>query len=320
MRWNQQSVHKPIERILALDLDVLMTINPAHFFHNVMHAVSASSSPTGGANTKYDYVAITLGAVNLFTNRGLAAYADYIFQFYFNHTDDKIRQVHASYGKFFTDMMMSKEFFVRDTTTRNHCFDYTSNASAQGYKNWRLVEANSCLLQRLGCIPMSNYRGMKNEPRFYLGAQAMPVHTCADGSSSSSDGKRPRLSLRNKDETLPFCLVHFQGREHKELLYLYARAVELSLLGCSGGTRATLKEGNSTSVIALHSPARGRAVYALASDNRASKMVLEQYLSHSNKSQPGGPRTSILSPWSFSIFLEPRPLLSAPTPALQRIL
>lgn len=196
--WNSRRDRVPIERVLALDLDVLMTVSPARFFNNVFNAVSL----TDGLR----FVSIALGAVVALTTEGLADLSDYIFGFYFNQTDAKIRAVHTSYGIYFTDMMIMKEFAARAPSTRNICFDYAtpmSNSSLverPGYKTWRNAEHNQCLLRHLGCIPMSNYRGMRNGLRFYRFGRVLKEYDCVAS---------PPPVLRNKDEELPFCYIHF---------------------------------------------------------------------------------------------------------------
>ena len=149
-----------------------------------------------------------------------------------------------------------KEFAARAPSTRNICFDYStpmSNSSLverPGYKTWRNAEHNQCLLRHLGCIPMSNYRGMRNGLRFYRLGRVLKEYDCVAS---------PAPVLRNKDEELPFCYIHFQGSEHKEIMYIYARAIELTVRGCSS---SKLVQSNATTIYASPDK-KGREVYAI---------------------------------------------------------
>lgn len=71
--WNSRRDRVPIERVLALDLDVLMTVSPARFFNNVFNAVSLTDG--------LSFVSVALGAVVALTTEGLADLSDYIFGF-----------------------------------------------------------------------------------------------------------------------------------------------------------------------------------------------------------------------------------------------
>ena len=219
--WNsQQHSPRPIERIVALDPDsVLLTTNPATLFNNAIAAVAASSSSPSPSS----FVTLGGGAVALFQSQGaLVDFSEYILDFYFNQPDSKIRFAHSLYGRHWTDAMMAREF-----KKASLCFDYHqtqpfagSNSSGAGYKSWKTLPHNQCLLQRLGCIPMAPS----------VKSNSLAVHR-PDGSvletTLDCTAKTPSwpLLLKSPEETLPYCFLNHQGREqYKQVLLIYMRA------------------------------------------------------------------------------------------------
>jgi len=146
-----------------------------------------------------------------------------------------------------------------------------------------MVNENQCLLQRLGCIPMSNYRGMKDHLLFYKNNknknnsnnnEAVSTYKCSDDVNLKN-----QLTLRNANESLPFCFMHFQGREHKEIMYVYSKAIELSLLGCDGAAQT---QPNTTSLVV----SSRKQLYELQ-HGRKRPLSWEDYLKLSNASGLG---------------------------------
>ncbi|RYG62948.1 hypothetical protein EON64_16890 [archaeon] len=216
-RWNSEHTGElSMQRILALDLDVLMTMSAHEFASNVINALSPPLSPPRHLDSQppFQVAVISLGAVQLFSARGIARFAQYTWEF-FARPLLQVQEGLRPYGRFFSDMMLMKEYIVEargNASLRNACFELWR---ANEYYQWREQTVNRGLLNALGCVPMSGYREMMagNELSFFRGD-----HRLQGGGQDK--GLRSPLSLRGSRESLPYCLVHFQSKEYKPWLFL----------------------------------------------------------------------------------------------------
>lgn len=204
--WNQQWYPQykdfHINYILSLDLDVLMTISAADFVQRIVSALSTSAAEE--QRHDFEVAVIGLGAINVFTPKGLKSFSKYI-QSWYAQSDEEVRKANAKYGRFFSDMMIMKEYLeaVKTTEQRNACYEYWK---ASEYYSWKEDPTNKCLLERLGCVPMSGYREMMkgNTIRFYRGKEKL-----SDAYSLASMAKDGfgQVTARGDREELPYCLI-----------------------------------------------------------------------------------------------------------------
>jgi hypothetical protein len=204
MRHIVSSSKLNISRVLSLDLDVLMLFNANEFVDRVMHALQYQ------ATDDFDVIVIGLGAVNIFSINGLNIFSDYIYS-YFNRSVEIVSKAVQSYVHFFSDMMIMKEFLldskVSKPVRKNSYFEYWK--ADEYYTHWRANESNGCLLQRLGCVPMSGYREMLTTDNS-LSVQIQVDEAKFDPgkiSSPHSPNKLSRIYLQGTREELPYCLM-----------------------------------------------------------------------------------------------------------------
>jgi len=244
--------HSPMTRILSLDLDVLLLQNAAKFVDNTLRTLVYSSpldeeeegvySENPQLDVDFEVVVIGLGAINIFSQKGLIYFSDFIFSWY-NRSKLEIKASTKPYGKFFSDMMIMKEFLIAtnslklsvlssststeyNSSSRNACFEYWK--ASEYYSDWKATPENLCLFQRLQCVPMSGFREMsvKGIVYNYIDLKRKEEITSLEhGSvftvSELAGTETNSIALHSNMEHYPYCLMHFQGREMKSFLYLY---------------------------------------------------------------------------------------------------
>lgn len=220
--WNRQ--HEPeeqIKRIICADGDVLMTMSPAKFFHNVvrtflLNTTSAHDRKEHNHNlvTHYHHkeekepfhqlINLAYGVMCLFSPRGLAAFDSFIDDWYSGPEEDVVtRSFRAGGGKYWSDMMLLERFMFTEITERNNCFEYDRYVNY--YEGWRAAPSNQCLLKALGCIPMSNYhaQGIMWGLHFAVDHQrAILVKH-----DSNQDINTNSLSIYGAKEKYPYCFM-----------------------------------------------------------------------------------------------------------------
>lgn len=249
--WNVHHPADKINRILSLDLDVLMLQNVAKFVdstiraltfttkttsshtslssHTSSHTAETASTSTSTEHesthlhhiqTDFDLIVIALGAINIMSLQGLESFSQYIYDWY-DRPWEVVQAANAPYGKFFSDMMIMKEYLF--TTSRNGsrevekdrplhlvharknaCYEYWRTGDY--YSDWRDNPINQCLLRRLQCIPMSGYREMKqgkNKLYFYYHNSTEIIRNLQDAQAGSS---KP-FEFRGTFESFPYCLM-----------------------------------------------------------------------------------------------------------------
>lgn len=151
-QWAPSQSLRPIERILVLDLDAMLTYNAASYFHfSIVALTNASlSEPTSYSPDSFDYVNVALGAISLFSVPGLANFSQEVYSFFDDADAVVVNKRCKAFHPNFSDMMFLKWFIARNPSRRSVCYEYDP-----GYQ---------CLLARLGCVPISNYKDMLNHP------------------------------------------------------------------------------------------------------------------------------------------------------------
>jgi hypothetical protein len=130
-----------MKRILSLDGDVLMLKNTAVWFNDVLLALTEKEHHFTNSNgvltvddSFYDIINISLGAVGLFSERGLLSFASYIDNWFLNDNAGTHNTIHTNvthakkdksrYGKYLSDMMLQREFISLNTTVSNNCYEF----------------------------------------------------------------------------------------------------------------------------------------------------------------------------------------------------
>jgi hypothetical protein len=141
LKWNADSSSVPIKRILSLDGDVLMLKNTAEWFNDVLlaltkkeHHFTNNKGVVTVDDSFYDIINISLGAIGLFSERGLLSFASYVDNWFLNATAgthntvfDTVaaaKQDKSRYGKYLSDMMLQREFISLNTTISNNCYEF----------------------------------------------------------------------------------------------------------------------------------------------------------------------------------------------------
>lgn len=163
-KWNLEAAAKtvlPIQRVIALDLDAMITYNAATFFHNSVDALSSSATSTSPRNQNhhhsekesgldslsngddFEYINVALGAVSLFSSQGLNLFAKDVFH-WFNDTEEVVNKRCRSFHPHFSDMILLSGFIKSNPLRRSSCLE--------------TFPSIPCLVQRMGCVPMHNYK------------------------------------------------------------------------------------------------------------------------------------------------------------------
>lgn len=219
-------------RILSLDLDVLMTMNVVDFVNRLEGALMAEqqSSPSSSSavlpaviivdekeneqrqQQDFKVIVVGLGAINLLSDRGIVAFSEYIYDWY-NKTEEEVVKTNDRWLRYFSDMMIMKQFVedALDSSEINACFEYWK-ADAY-YSQWRTKASNMCLLERLGCVPMSGYREMMdgNSLHYFIrniSVVASPIEETLHPLSAETDMAGQSVAIKgNREKTLPYCLI-----------------------------------------------------------------------------------------------------------------
>lgn len=211
--WNQK--HKPedqIKRILCADGDVLMTMSPAKFYHDVMHTfLLNSTNPTlhdphdkREKELGYQLINLAYGVMCLFTPRGLTNFDGFIDQWYSGSEEEILaRSNGAGGGKYLSDMMLLERFMFTEVTERNNCFEYDRYVNY--YEGWRAVPNNQCLLQALQCIPMSNYLSLGIRWGLYFAVNGQRTKLTKHNQNLLIN--KDSLSIYGAKEKYPYCFM-----------------------------------------------------------------------------------------------------------------
>eukprot|EP01038_Epipyxis_sp_PR26KG_P008356 gene8356-11303_t len=193
--FNQSNNHRnrhhrmaPINRILALDLDILMTMDAATFYMNIIHSLSYNKIQNNADDIDnfddfYELIVVGLGAIHLYSKRGLLAFSNHVINF-FNQPVDIIKQTYKNYGPWFSDMMMTKDWVLENNITRNGCFELKLR----------------CLWESIDCIPMNTYNEMIKNNHLLFFQNDQLIHNWKDMTNGT-------LSIRGVNEKLPYCLI-----------------------------------------------------------------------------------------------------------------
>lgn len=195
--WEKEYPASPMQRILTIDLDVLMLRNAAMFFEEVLQSLSlprntnysSSFSTPLPIEFSFELIVIANGAVHLWSPHGLTAYSDFIYNWYNQSSEAVLAKTkkHAGYlfnVLHFSDMQMVKVFMDEKGETRNGCY---VDASLNGI--WTRTSSHQCLLDALGCIPMGRYDDMMKNNTLHF------------------DNTTSNVQIRGRDEYLPYCLM-----------------------------------------------------------------------------------------------------------------
>ena len=224
--WNKQhSPEEQIKRIICADGDVLMTMSPAKFYHDVMQTFLLNSTiphldhnhkPDHGnahnvthhhkKDRELDYQLINLayGVMCLFSPRGLASFDGFIDEWYSGPEEDVIARSNAAGGgKYWSDMMLLERFMFTEITERNNCFEYDRYKNY--YEDWKKAPGSQCLLKALQCIPMSNYhaQGILWGLHFVINHQ----RTVLTKHNHIHTVNKDTLSIYGAQEKYPYCFM-----------------------------------------------------------------------------------------------------------------
>lgn len=236
MRHIVESSTAPMTRILSLDLDVLMLVSANDFVNRVMYALEYESEKD------FDVIVVGLGAINIFSPSGLQSFSDYIHN-YFGREVEVVAKAVSSYGHYFSDMMIMKEYLfdkqVSQPLRKNACFELWK--AKDYYTHWRAQESNRCLLERLQCVPMSGYREMVTQDNHlaYNHSSLLPTTAAKEGDKERTFLKPNFPLLYGSKESEPYCLIvstPFPPSFLRDISVHAASCVRLTSFCCHGCT------------------------------------------------------------------------------------
>jgi hypothetical protein len=206
--WNIDHPRSPISRILVLDGDVLMTMNAAEFYDKVVGAIALNS--TDPASVKQpEYINMAYGVVGLFTVGGLQNFTSYVDRWYSGTTEEITRRsAKAGGGKFWSDMILLESFAIAAGSTiaeHNNCFEYSRYEKYD--LGWRNETGNKCLLEALGCVPLTMYHSAAAHAA--PGLRIVYNGSVLDGAQHRDPQPLPMelLEVHGGEETLPYCFI-----------------------------------------------------------------------------------------------------------------
>lgn len=205
--WNIDHPHSPITRVLVLDGDVLMTMNAAEFYDSVVGAIALNS--TDPASFKQpEYINMAYGVVGLFTVGGLRNFTSYIDTWYSGTAEEIKHRCALAGGKFWSDMILLESFVSAVGSTiaeRNNCFEFSRY---EGYdQGWRQETGNQCLLEALGCIPLTMYHSAS--AHVAPGPRIVYNGTVLNGLRHPNPQQlhMELLEVHGGEEMLPYCFI-----------------------------------------------------------------------------------------------------------------
>jgi hypothetical protein len=148
--WNQQRPDAPIERIISLDLDILMFRNAAKLFHGITTLLKPPQESL--------FIILEKGAVHLFSREGLHRYSRFVND-WFNVSEEDYRHNAVSIGNaapigeklHFSDMQMSEVYYNLNQLN-------SSVYTIMAHRDPNIVK---CLNDALNCVPVSVHRDLE---------------------------------------------------------------------------------------------------------------------------------------------------------------
>lgn len=220
----------PVERILILESNVMITMNTPDFYtalltaaHSSSSSSSSSSSPGGSDSDRgggyaqrsrdgemqdfyYESLWIDSGAAIAMSRTGLYSFSNFLDD-WFQGSKDLINT--ALLADVNTPLMdeanLYRLYIQASPTVRTACFDY--GEGDEQLTQWHDNPAHQCLLNALQCVPMKDMsvRSLPGyEPvLFYNGSQLTSANPVSD---LPADISMDLLSLRS-DWKLPYCYI-----------------------------------------------------------------------------------------------------------------
>lgn len=162
--WNSEHQAQPLElikNIMAVDLDVLLIVNPHKLYFRALNSLGFSS------HTEYDMAPLSPGTVVLFSSAGISAYAQYIWNWY-SRPRPVIFENIKSIGSFrhrgkihVSDIQVSIEFAVQNVARRPLCFVYEHSETERivNVTNGMVAgkKIDKCMSEALECVPTHSY-------------------------------------------------------------------------------------------------------------------------------------------------------------------
>lgn len=171
--WNKNEASSKdeqhrIKNILALDSDLLFLVNPHKFYFRALRSLGYVTSDD------FDIATIAPGSAQMFSVKGIKAYAHYIYQFYSRPTADIAKQLESVQvlvtsagssgggdGKraLFSDMQMGMLFAHESEGTRSMCFQYNKppHSLSREVLDLNRTDLDRCMVEKLGCQPIFGY-------------------------------------------------------------------------------------------------------------------------------------------------------------------
>jgi hypothetical protein len=207
-QWNEAAREtgdrrRMIERILTIDSDVIVTMDANEFYNRIMNTIQHVYYEEDVTPTALELVVVYLGAVHLWSLKGMNNYAKFIMDWYSQPSDVILQRTKQNAGYLykrlhFSDMNMINVFTKADTNTRNNCLTVYNVATTAIHTN-RRQEYHDCILNTLQCVPVGQYDLFVPGSRFF-------VEYNTSFATRGKDGQL-RMTVRDDKERYPTCLI-----------------------------------------------------------------------------------------------------------------
>lgn len=232
--WNNEAKQtEKITRILVLDGDVLLSVNAAQFYHNVLLAFTKPHDihdpfirNKNHDDLGYELIGVALGVCNLFSSHGLKSFANFLHSWFAGSTEEVVRRSKDIGGVYFSDMELYKQFIKLDNSTRNGCI---------------MFEKETCFQKLIQCQPEYSIGAFLKEaktPQFYINGKPVVNDNWQEMLHVTTNVGSPLISFGIQSEVSqqPLCFLHFQGREIKNAMIVFGRAMENVINAYKRGT------------------------------------------------------------------------------------
>jgi hypothetical protein len=207
-----------INRIVVADLDIYFSTNAARFFTQTLSSLleynetTPTSTSTSTSSTpwidlvsefekeRFEYVDISLGALSLFSPRGLTIFANQL-QAIFSASRESSKKYCSHWFPYFSDMEMLIAFAKENNATRSRCLGQYETLPA-------------CFQRSMGCTNMRHYRNelKKHAASIYFDGQVVAgwnrtMQVRHQNWRNDFQHLPGRLTIQSSNEVLPYCTL-----------------------------------------------------------------------------------------------------------------